>query len=150
MIEGVIIKKLEKFTDERGWLAEIFRNDEMKYQPEMAYISVTKPGIARGPHEHKMQSDFFIFVGPGIFKLYLWDNRRESKTFGQKEVLEVGENNPVAILVPAGVVHGYKCVSSEPAYSINLPDKLYKGENKKEEVDEIRWEKDSESSFKID
>ena len=150
MIEEVIIKKLEKFSDERGWLTEIFRNDEMKYQPEMAYISVTKPGIARGPHEHKMQSDFFIFVGPGIFKLYLWDNRRESKTFGQKEVLEVGENNPVAILVPAGVVHGYKCVSSEPAYSINLPDKLYKGENKKEEVDEIRWEKDSNSPFKID
>jgi len=150
MIEGVIIKKIEKFTDERGWLAEVWRNDELKYAPAMSYVSITKPGMVRGPHEHKMQSDFFVFVGPGIFKLYLWDNRRESKTFGQKEVLEVGENNPVAILVPAGVVHGYKCVSSEPAYSINLPDKLYKGENKKEEVDEIRWEKDSNSPFKID
>jgi len=150
MIGGVIIKKLEKFTDERGWLAEIFRNDEMEYQPEMAYISVTKPGVVRGPHEHKEQSDFFVFVGPGIFKLYLWDNRKQSKTFGQQEILEVGENNPVAILVPPGVVHGYKCVSSEPAYSINLPDKLYKGEGKKEEVDEIRWEKDSNSPFKID
>ena len=150
MIEGVIIKKLEKFTDERGWLSEIFRNDEMKYQPVMAYVSVTKPGVVRGPHEHKLQSDFFVFPGPGIFKLYLWDNRQGSELFRQEEILEVGESNPVAVLVPPGVVHGYKCVSTEPAYSINFPDKLYKGENKKEEVDEIRWEKDSNSPFKID
>jgi dTDP-4-dehydrorhamnose 3,5-epimerase len=150
MIEGVIIKKLEKFSDERGWLAEIFRNDEIKYQPAMAYVSVTKPGVARGPHEHKVQSDFFVFSGPGVFKLYLWDNRKESKTFEQKEILEVGENNPAAILVPPGVVHGYKCISEVPAHSINLPDKLYKGVNKKEEVDEIRWEKDPNSLFKID
>jgi len=150
MIEEVIIKKLEKFNDERGWLAEVWRNDELKYKPVMSYVSITKPGVVRGPHEHKEQSDFFVFVGPGFFKLYLWDNRKQSKTFGQKEVLEVGENNPVAILVPAGVVHGYKCVSVEPAYSFNLPDKLYKGEGKKEEVDEIRWEKDLKSPFKID
>lgn len=150
MLPGVIIKKLEKFSDERGWLSEIYRQDEAKYQPVMAYVSVTQPGIVRGPHEHKAQSDFFVFVGPGSFNLYLWDNRKDSKTFGQNEVFEVGENNPVAVLVPPGVVHGYKCISEIPAYSINLPDKLYKGEDKKEEVDEIRWEKDPESPFKID
>ena len=145
MLRGVIIKKLEKFSDERGWLTEIYRQDEAKYQPVMAYVSVTQPGIVRGPHEHKFQSDFFVFVGPGSFNLYLWDNRKESETFGQKELIEVGANNPVAVLVPPGVVHGYKCVSEIPAYSINLPDKLYKGEGKKEEVDEIRWEKDENS-----
>src|SRR3989344_2141494 len=108
MIKGIIVKKLEKFSDERGWLAEIFRNDEVKYQPVMAYVSVTQPGVARGPHEHKKQSDFFVFAGPGDFKLYLWDNRKESQTFGQKEVVETGEKNPMVILVPPGVVHGYK------------------------------------------
>ena len=149
MIEGVIIKKLENFADERGWLAEVWRNDELKYAPVMSYISLTKPGVVRGPHEHKLQSDFFVFSGPGVFKLFLWDNREESQTFKQTEILTVGENNPVAVLVPPGVVHGYKCVSTEPAYSLNLPDKLYKGEGKKEEVDEIRWEKDPKSPFKI-
>jgi len=150
MIEGVIIKKLENFADERGWLTEVWRNDELKYAPVMSYISLTKPGVVRGPHEHKLQSDFFVFSGPGVFKLYLWDNREDSQTFKQKEILTVGENNPVAVLVPPGVVHGYKCVSTEPAYSINLPDKLYKGESKKEEADEVRWEKDPKSPFKID
>jgi dTDP-4-dehydrorhamnose 3,5-epimerase len=150
MLQGVIIKKLEKFSDERGWLAEIYRQDDAKYQPAMGYVSVTKPGIVRGPHEHKFQSDFFVFVGPGSFNLYLWDNRKDSESFGQQETIEVGENNPVGVLVPPGVVHGYKCVSEIPAYSINLPDKLYKGEGKLEEVDEIRWEKDENSPFKIE
>jgi dTDP-4-dehydrorhamnose 3,5-epimerase len=149
MLQGVIIKKLEKFSDERGWLAEIFRNDEVSYHPAMAYVSVTQPGVARGPHEHKAQSDFFVFVGPGSFNLYLWDNRNDSKTFGQKEIMEVGEGNPLAVIVPPGVVHGYKCISDIPAYSINFPDKLYKGKDKTEEVDEIRWEKDPDSPFKI-
>ncbi|OGY42582.1 MAG: dTDP-4-dehydrorhamnose 3,5-epimerase [Candidatus Buchananbacteria bacterium RBG_13_36_9] len=150
MIKGLIIKNLNKFEDERGWLAEIYRQDEIKYQPIMSYISVTKPGLSRGPHEHRRQSDFFIFGGPGDFALYLWDNRKESETFGEKMVIEAGEKNPVAVMVPPGIVHGYKCISAEPAYSVNLPDQLYKGEGKKEEIDEIRWEKDPNSPFKIE
>ena len=150
MIKDVIIKNLSKFEDERGWLTEIYRNDEINYQPVMSYISVTNPSISRGPHEHKAQTDFFVFVGPGDFALYLWDNLKDSETYEQKQIIEVGEKNPVAVSVPPGVVHGYKCISNQPAYSINLPDKLYAGKDKKEEVDEIRWEKDPNSPFKID
>ncbi|MDD5341296.1 MAG: dTDP-4-dehydrorhamnose 3,5-epimerase family protein [Patescibacteria group bacterium] len=149
MISGVIIKKLEKLSDSRGYLAEFWRSDESDYKPAMSYLSVTKPGIARGPHEHKFQSDFFIFPGPGIFELFLWDNREDSETRGQNFKLTVGENEPTMVIVPPGVVHGYKCISTEPGLVINLPDKLYKGEGKKEEVDEIRWEADPVSPFKI-
>lgn len=63
MIEGVIIKSIKKNEDERGWLAEFFRSDEVEYLPVMSYLSFTKNGIARGPHEHKHQSDYFVFVG---------------------------------------------------------------------------------------
>ncbi|MCG2698591.1 WxcM-like domain-containing protein, partial [Candidatus Parcubacteria bacterium] len=72
MINGVIIKKLNKYKDERGWLAEIFREDEDCYKPVMSYVSATNPGVVRGPHEHVKQSDCFVFVGPGDFELYLW------------------------------------------------------------------------------
>lgn len=150
MIKGVIIKNLNKNEDERGWLTEIFRKDELNgYQPEMSYVSSTKPGVIRGPHEHQFQSDCFIFIGPGTFELYLWDRRENSETNGEHIKMEVGENNPVLVIVPPGVVHGYKCIGDKDAWSINLPDKLYKGENKNEEVDEIRWEKDPNSPYKI-
>lgn len=149
MINGVIIKKIEKYEDNRGWLAEIFRRDELAFDMSMAYVSLTKPGIIRGPHEHVAQSDCFVFLGPGSFRLYLWDRRDNSSTKSEALEIEVGENNPTLIIVPPGVVHGYKCISDIPALSINLPDKLYKGEGKKEEVDEIRWEAKEDSPYKI-
>ena len=147
-MKGLIIKELTRYNDDRGWLAEIFRNDESQFKPAMAYVSLTKSGVVRGPHEHTKQSDCFVFVGPGNFDLYLWDRREDSETKGKNIVLNVGENHPTMVIVPPGVVHGYKCVDG-PAYSINLPDALYRGQGKKEEIDEIRWEEDSNSPYII-
>lgn len=149
MIEGVIIKKLNKNEDQRGWLAEIFRQDEDNCLPVMSYVSLTKPGMVRGPHEHIKQTDRFSFVGPGDFELYLWDRRENSGTKGEHQKIKAGAGNPVLVIVPPGVVHGYKCISSDSGLCINLPDKLYKGKNKKEEVDEIRWEDREDSPCKI-
>lgn len=150
MIKDVLIKNLKKYEDHRGWLSEVYRCDEDNYQPQMAYVSVTKPGVVRGPHEHVCQSDCFVFLGPGNFELYLWDRRENSETKGEHIKISVGEDNPTMVIVPPGVVHGYKCIGDKEAYSLNLPDKLYKGEGKKEEVDEIRWEEDENSPYKID
>ncbi len=157
MIEGVIIKKLNKYNDERGWLIEIWRKDDgvldqagKFFFPSMSYVSETKPGMVRGPHEHIKQSDGFVFIGPGSFELHLWDRRKNSNTKDEYVKIEVGENNPTMVIVPPGVVHGYKCISKIPAMCINLPDKLYKGRGKKEEIDEIRWEDDEDSPYKIE
>ncbi|MFA6533762.1 MAG: dTDP-4-dehydrorhamnose 3,5-epimerase family protein [Patescibacteria group bacterium] len=149
MIAGVIVKQLQQYDDSRGWLAEFWRSDGDAYRPAMGYISVTEPGVARGPHEHVKQTDCFVFVGPGSFRLYLWDNRKGSPTFGEYYEAEMGENNKAAVIIPPGVVHGYKCISAVPGQVINLADQLYKGENKKAEVDEIRWEGMADSPFKI-
>jgi dTDP-4-dehydrorhamnose 3,5-epimerase len=149
MIKDVVVTQLNKYKDERGWLCEIFREDELNYKVPMSYISETKPGVSRGPHEHKEQSDLFAFIGPGKFKLYLWDNRKDSETYQEKMEIEGGEDNLISVIVPPGVVHGYKCISEKAAWCINLPNKLYKGKNKNEEIDEIRWEENSDSPFII-
>lgn len=149
MIKGVVIKKLEIFEDDRGWLTEIFRNDEFDHKAVMAYVSETKPGVTRGPHEHKNQSDFFSFLS-GKFILYLWDNRQGAANYRQLEKIEIGQDNPTSVIVPPGVVHAYKCVSDQPGTIINLPNSLYKGEGKREEIDEIRWETDPDSPFIVD
>ena len=150
MINGVIIKKIQKNVDDRGWLAEIYRQDEIDYKSTMSYVSVTKPGIVRGPHEHKDQSDGFVFIGPGNFALYLWDRRESSSTNGEHMEVQVGDNNPVLVIVPPGVVHGYKNISDVDSWCINMPDRLYKGEGKTDEVDEVRWEQDESSPYKIE
>lgn len=149
MLHNLTMKDIGKNEDERGWLAEFWRGDETGYLPAMAYASFTKFGVARGPHEHAKQSDYFAFVGPGDFELYLWDRREDSPTKGEQMKIVVGESKPCFVIVPPGVVHGYKGISPAGAFSINLPDKLYRGKNKTEEVDEIRWEKDPNSPYKI-
>ena len=114
-IEGIIIKPLTKFSDERGFLVETFRIDDLLggLKPAMSYISSTKPGLSRGPHEHKNQTDIFYFIGPGNFKIKLWDNRKGSKTFGCFMEIVGGEDNPIRVIVPPGIVHGYKNISKK-------------------------------------
>lgn len=152
VIEGVIVKDLVKFLDERGWLVEIFRQDalEEKYYPVMGYISLTAPGIARGPHEHLEQADFFAFIGPSNFKILLWDNRKSSPTYMMKQVVYAGEDGPKSILIPPGIVHAYKNVGGKPGMVVNVPNKLFAGWGRKEPVDEIRHELDPSTIFRIE
>src|SRR5690349_3963206 len=150
-IKGVVVRELKKYPDQRGWLTELFRKDELdaEFLPAMAYISSTNPGVTRGPHEHWDQADYFCFIGPSNFKLRLWDNRKDSATFGSMMTMIVGETNPAAVLIPAGVVHGYKNVGETDGIVINCPNRLYAGAGRKEEVDEIRHENDGESTFRM-
>ncbi|HET6575239.1 MAG TPA: dTDP-4-dehydrorhamnose 3,5-epimerase family protein [Fimbriiglobus sp.] len=142
---------IKLFTDDRGWLAELFRNDliDPKFQPVMAYVSLTKPGVARGPHEHADQADYFCFIGPSTFRVYLWDARHDSPTFGKKEVRDAGENNPYALIVPAGVVHAYRNVGDRDGWVFNAANRLYAGWLKQDPVDEIRHEKDADTPYKL-
>ena len=148
-IKGVVVRELKKFFDSRGWLTELFRHDELdaEFLPAMAYISSTNPGITRGPHEHWDQADYFCFIGPSNFKLRLWDNRKDSETFGRVMTMVLGADKPAAVLIPAGVVHGYQNVGDVDGIVINCPNRLYAGAGRKEEVDEIRHENSDESIF---
>ena len=151
-IHDVVWVPLKFYYDQRGWLVELFRNDliDPKFHPVMAYVSQTKPGVARGPHEHVDQSDYFCFSGPSTFRVYLWDARKDSPTFGKKETRDVGENSPYALIVPAGVVHAYRNVGTENGIVFNGPNRLYAGPGKVEPVDEIRHEEKPDSPFQLD
>ena len=151
-IDGVVWRPLRKYNDSRGWLCELFRHDELptEFHPVMAYISATLPGVARGPHEHVDQADCFCFLGPSNFKVYLWDNRPTSSTRGAYSTDVVGADKPMLLVIPAGVVHAYKNVGKEPGIVFNCPNRLYKGWNRKDPVDEIRHEDDSASRFHLE
>ena len=96
------------------------------------------------------QSDYFCFIGPSDFKLYLWDNRPTSKTFGVFQSEIVGISKPMAVIIPPGIVHAYRNVGKDPGLVFNGANQLYRGEGKKEDVDEIRHEHDPKSPFKLE
>lgn len=151
-IDGVIVRPLKKHSDERGWLMEVFRADELAPEalPVMTYISLTRPGVARGPHEHVDQADYFCFAGPSDFKVYLWDNRESSPTHMKKMVIVAGEKAPAVVIVPKGVVHAYKNIGGADGLVINCPNRLFMGSGKSEAVDEVRYEDDPGSPYKLD
>ena len=151
-IHDVVVYPLKKYIDERGWLAELFRLDEIneEFHPVMTYISVTEPGVQRGPHEHVEQADLFCFIGPSNFKLCIWDNRISSKTYGRMMTLFVGADNPQAVIVPKGMAHAYKNIGSVPGVVINCPNRLYMGAGKNEPIDEIRHEDDPQTVFQLE
>lgn len=145
-INGVMVRELVQRNDRRGWLAELYRVDEPGgYKPEMSYISVTHPGITRGPHEHIEQTDYFCFLGK--FSLYLWDNRIESSTYKNRTVIENADS--LIVIVPPGVVHAYKNSGDTGGMVLNFPDRLFAGWGKKEKVDEVRYEDNPESPFQV-
>jgi dTDP-4-dehydrorhamnose 3,5-epimerase len=151
-IDDIEIRSLIKYGDERGWLMELYRRDEINEPlfPVMSYISMTKPGVVRGPHEHVAQTDYFCFAGPSSFRVFLWDNRSASPTYRNRMVVVAGEDQPSIVIVPEGVVHAYKNIGDKDGLVINCPNRLFMGPGKKEPVDEVRYEDDADSPFKVE
>jgi dTDP-4-dehydrorhamnose 3,5-epimerase len=151
-IEGVVVRPLKFHRDARGWLIELFRQDQLEEGswPRMTYASMTLPGVTRGPHEHRDQTDGFAFFGPSDFRLYAWDTRAGSPTFGHRRVWVVGESNPTAVWIPPGVVHAYRNVGAVPGLVFNAPNRLYAGWGRNEPVDEIRHEEADPAAFPMD
>jgi dTDP-4-dehydrorhamnose 3,5-epimerase len=148
-VEGVTVRPLTRYVDARGWLLELFREDELPrdLMPVMAYVSLTRPGVTRGPHEHRVQTDVFAMVGPGRLRVWCWDARPSSPSRGVVMAIPAGEDDPVAITVPPGVVHAYRNVSERDAWVLNFPNRLYRGPGRKEDVDEIRHEDRADAAF---
>jgi dTDP-4-dehydrorhamnose 3,5-epimerase len=64
--------------------------------------------------------------------------------------LLVGEADAKAVVIPKGVVHGYKNVGGVDGMVINCPNRLYMGEGKREPIDEIRHEDDPAKIYRME
>ncbi|MBN2209125.1 MAG: dTDP-4-dehydrorhamnose 3,5-epimerase family protein [Candidatus Coatesbacteria bacterium] len=136
MIEGVRIKKLKVIPDERGRLMEMLRKDdgeELFTEFGQAYMTTGYPGVVKAWHYHKHQTDHFVAVS-GMMKVVLYDDREASPTRGQINEFFMGEHNPILLVIPKGVYHGFKCIGDKEGIIINIPDKVYNYE----EPDEYR------------
>ena len=125
MIAGVILKPLRVIPDERGFLMEILRCDDPFFERfGQTYLSVVYPGVVKGWHYHKLQTDRFTIVH-GMAKIVLYDQRDGSPTRGKVQEIFAGNLNPVLVVVPPGVCHGVKGIGTTPAYMINVPTHPY-------------------------
>jgi dTDP-4-dehydrorhamnose 3,5-epimerase len=126
LIQGVNVKPLKVIADERGYLMEMMRADDPFFQRfGQSYVSVAYPGVVKGWHFHKVQTDHFVIV-KGMMKVVLYDQREGSPTKGLINEFFMGEKNPILVTIPPGVVHGMKGIGTEPAMLVNVPTEMYK------------------------
>lgn len=134
LIHGVNVKPLKVIADERGYLMEMMRRDDPFFQKfGQTYVSVAYPGVVKGWHYHKLQTDHFVIV-KGMMKVVLYDDREGSPTKGAVNEFFMGEKNPILITIPPMVWHGMKGIGTEPAMLVNCPTEPYDYK----EPDEIR------------
>jgi dTDP-4-dehydrorhamnose 3,5-epimerase len=133
-IDGVRIKTIKKFCDDRGFICEVFRDDE-DYMPKpclQTSFTVTYPGVVKAFHWHKEQWDYW-FVMSGMARIVLHDMRDGSPTKGQTQVICAGTHNPLAVAIPPKVAHGYQVLGNEPVMLFYHTSEVYNRENPDEE-----------------
>jgi dTDP-4-dehydrorhamnose 3,5-epimerase len=125
-IHDVKTKALRVMPDERGFLMEILRVDDSEFFTKFGqvYVSATYPGVVKAWHYHKAQVDHFACVA-GMIKLVMVDTREDSPTNGAVNEFFIGTQNAMLVQIPAGVYHGWKCVSSEMSLVVNVPTEPY-------------------------
>jgi len=126
MIEGAHVKPLRVIADERGYLYEMLRNDDPFFQQfGQCYLTAVYPGVVKGWHWHKLQTDHFVCV-KGMAKVVLYDRREDSPTHGEVNEFFLGERNPILLVIPRGVLPGMKGIGTETALIINVPTHPYR------------------------
>jgi len=129
MIDGVIVKKLKVIPDERGYLMEMLRADDPFFKKfGQVYLTVAYPGVVKGWHYHKIQTDHFVIVS-GMVKVVLYDQRKDSKTHGEVNEFFMGVHNPMLLVIPPLVAHGMKAIGTEPGMLVNCTTEVYRYEN---------------------
>ena len=113
-IHDVVVKKLTTHSDDRGYFREVVREDDnlLKHFGQSS-ITKTYPGVIKAFHWHNHQDDVW-YVVDGMARVVLYDRREGSPTKGVTQVVYAGEDNPVVILIPSGLAHGYQVLGNKP------------------------------------
>ena len=124
-IAGVKVKPLVRHPDDRGFFEEILRDDDdLLRRFGQASLSMSYPGVIKAFHYHERQDDLWFFP-VGSAQVVLYDGRSASPTKGVTQVLYPGEDNPLLIVIPVGVVHGYRVLGSKPLMIVYFTTESY-------------------------
>jgi dTDP-4-dehydrorhamnose 3,5-epimerase len=106
VIEGVRLIALHRLEDERGWLYELRRDSALPEPTRQTNISFSRKGVIRGLHYHERGQDDLFACLQGTARVVVLD-RQTGETF----VVEIGDDNPVAVWIPGQHAHGFEALT---------------------------------------
>lgn len=93
--------------DARGSFTEVFRRKWVEHiDPIQWNVVCSRAGVMRGMHVHIGHADYLLMIS-GRVRVGLFDMRCGSRTERQSSMIELRGDDPAALLIPAGVVHGF-------------------------------------------
>lgn len=120
---------LKKFVDERGFFAEVGREDWKDFfgdkWAKQVNLTYSYPGMIRGWHHHSRgQIDNFVCL-KGSLKVVVFDSREGSKTKGELNEFVLSSEKLQILRVPGNCWHATRAVGDTPALSIYLVSNMY-------------------------
>lgn len=119
-LPGVWLIELELHSDERGFLARTYCEEEFSsrglntHWPQCNLTLTKTRGMIRGLHlqaEPKAEIKLIRCAVGAIFDV-LVDVRTGSPAYGRWEAFELTSGNLQALYVPRGIAHGFQCLQS--------------------------------------
>lgn len=106
-IADVKLIPLTLHRDLRGSFTEVFQQSwETVLQPQQFSIVSSSSGVMRGCHIHLNHDEYFCLVS-GEVSVGLRDERPNSPTRNAWSLIRLYEEDPVALVFPRGLVHGW-------------------------------------------
>jgi dTDP-4-dehydrorhamnose 3,5-epimerase len=90
-----------------------------------ANLSVSKKGVLRGLHFHRLQADYWVVLSGRVF-VGLYDLREGSPTFRRPDGVELGDDR-AGLYLPPGIAHGYYAL--EDSTVLYFVDRYFTGDD---------------------
>lgn len=107
VIHGVRTSSILEVADNRGTFAEYFvTGRDLGIDAVQWSVVRSRPGTLRGMHYHVRHDEYFALVS-GHATVGLHDLRPDSPTFGGSATYEFTAREPMRLIFPRGLVHGW-------------------------------------------
>ena len=115
MINGVVIREQDAFTDYRGDLYTIWKDGDFDLNFNHDKVSTSRKHVLRGIHgDNKSWKLVTCLYGEIYFVIV--DNRESSDTFLQWESTMLTDRNRKQVLIPPGVGNGFLVMSHRSVF----------------------------------
>jgi dTDP-4-dehydrorhamnose 3,5-epimerase len=137
VLTGNQIYDVKKIPDERGFFAEMLREDWNEFNQGdkivQANLSFSYPGMIRAWHRHlRGQVDYFMVL-KGAMKICAYNDDPSSPENGQLDEFIASAERLQVVRIVGKNWHGTKTISSEPSLTVYATTRLYDYKNPDEE-----------------
>ena len=113
------VRNLEIHSDDRGWLVEMLKRNQIKHDIKQIYVATIKPGYVRGNHYHLKRVEWF-FIAAGEAEISLEDIKTKKKIH-----LKVSSKNPKVVTIFPKIAHAVKNIGKEKVYLVSAQNNIY-------------------------